>query len=310
MRHDIPSGGKDSARDTSMNERRKPRLGRTVPGMSPRLQRRLKHSFAITQRVSPRLAGRLALELFLTPPKRKIDAVDVPTLGLAKRSMVPVNGGNVATYEWGDAGPAVLLLHGWGSHAARFGSFVEPLLGAGFRVLAADAPGHGESSGRQSDLPQFRDALKVLLQERGPVHGIVAHSLGAGATILLLADWQPRDLRSLVMFGVPRDIDYVMESFAAVIGLDVQSMHALRTSFERRFRMHPNDFSAPRLAPKIPIPALVVHDQDDEIAPFEHGEELLRALPRAELHRTTGLGHSGALRDAATISRVVEFLRS
>jgi hypothetical protein len=33
----------------------------------------------------------------------------------------------------------VLLLHGWGSHAARFGSFVEPMLEAGWRVIAASA---------------------------------------------------------------------------------------------------------------------------------------------------------------------------
>jgi pimeloyl-ACP methyl ester carboxylesterase len=292
-----------------MHERRKPRLGRTVPGMSPRLQRRLKHSFAITQRVSSRLAGRLALELFLTPPRRKIESIDVPTLAQARRKQVKVNGGTVATYEWGDTGPAVLLLHGWGSHAARFGSFIDPLRAAGYRVLAADAPGHGESSGRQSDLPQFRDALRVLLESTGPVHGIVAHSLGAGASIMLLADWQPQDLRSLVMFGVPRDIDYVMDSFAAVIGLDVQANRALRKAFEQRFRMRPSDFSAPQLAPRIPVPTLVVHDQDDEVAPFEHGEELHRSLPHAELHVTRGLGHSGALRDTKTIERVVQFLR-
>jgi hypothetical protein len=33
-------------------------------------------------------------------------------------------------------------------------------------------------------------------------------------------------------------------------------------------------------------------------------------LPGAVLIRTQGFGHSGALRDAATIARVVEFLRS
>ena len=33
--------------------------------------------------------------------------------------------------QYGRAGEEVLLLHGWGSHAARFGSFVEPMLAAG-----------------------------------------------------------------------------------------------------------------------------------------------------------------------------------
>ncbi len=291
-----------------MEERRKPRLGRTVPGMSPRLQRRLKSSFAITQRLSSRLAGRLALELFLTPPKRKIEAIDVPVLAEARRGTVAVNGGSVATYEWGDAGPTVLLLHGWGSHAARFGSFVQPLLAAGYRVIGADAPGHGESTGRQSDLPQFRDALRALFAARGTIDGIVAHSLGAGASLMLLADELPRGLRSLALFGVPRDIDYVMESFATVIGLESAANQALRAAFEERFRLRPNDFSAPHLAARVPLPTLVVHDEDDEVAPFAHATELLAALPHGEMHVTRGLGHSGALRDAATIKRVIDFL--
>ena len=40
------------------------------------------------------------------------------------------------------------------------------------------------------------------------------------------------------------------------------------------------------------------------------GAALASAIPRAELWRTQGLGHSGALRDSATIARVVEFLRA
>jgi pimeloyl-ACP methyl ester carboxylesterase len=291
-----------------MEERRKPQLGRTVPGMSPRLQRRLKSSFAVTQRLSTRLAGRLALELFLTPPRRKIEAIDVPVLAAARRGTTAVNGGTVATYEWGDHGPTVLLLHGWGSHAARFGSFVAPLLRAGYRVLGADAPGHGDSSGRQSDLPQFRDALRTLLAAHGDVTSIVAHSLGAGASLMLLADELPRSMRALALFGVPRDIDYVMDSFASVIGLEKAAAQALRAAFEERFKLRPNDFSAPRLAARVPLPTLVVHDVEDEVAPFSHADELLGALPRAEMHVTRGLGHSGPLRDAATIERVVAFL--
>ncbi|MGZ5446135.1 MAG: alpha/beta hydrolase [Thermoanaerobaculia bacterium] len=47
-------------------------------------------------------------------------------------------------WSWGE-GPAVLLVHGWGGHAAQFQSFVEPLVRAGFRAIAFDAPSHGSS---------------------------------------------------------------------------------------------------------------------------------------------------------------------
>ena len=42
-----------------MEERRKPVLGRVVPGVSPDLQRRLQRFYAIVQALSPSLAARL-----------------------------------------------------------------------------------------------------------------------------------------------------------------------------------------------------------------------------------------------------------
>ena len=42
--------------------------------------------------------------------------------------------------------------------------------------------------------------------------------------------------------------------------------------------------------------------------PFAQGQALAAAIPHAMLWRTQGLGHSGALRDPATIERVVNFL--
>jgi len=292
-----------------MLERRTSKLGRTVPGMSPRTQRKLKQSLAVTQRISSRLAGRLALELFLTPPRRKTDAVDIPVVELAQRGSVEVHGHRVATYEWGDTGPLVLMLHGWGSHAARFGSFVGPLCAAGYRVIAADAPGHGASAGRQSNLPEFRDTLRAVIATHGPVESLIAHSLGAGACLILLAGTNPVEVRSLVALGVPRDIDYVLDSFAEMIGLGPRANTAFRTAFTERFGLKPSDFSATQLALLVTVPTMVVHDRADEIAPYEHGEELAANLPHSILHTTTGLGHSGPLRDPATIDAIVAFLR-
>ena len=62
-------------------------------------------------------------------------------------------------------------------------------------------------------------------------------------------------------------------------------------------------------APSVRIPVLVVHDEDDNVAPIIQGAALAAAIPGAVLWRTRGLGHSGALRDPASIRRVVEFLR-
>lgn len=281
---------------------------RSVPGLSTTARRRLRRLFALLSIVSPRLAGRLALELFVTPPRRRLDAIDAPLVARARRSRLRLAAHEIQLYEWGDARRAILLLHGWGSHAPRFGSFVDPLLAAGFRVIAADAPAHGHSTGRRSNLTLFREALARVLAERGPVHGIVAHSMGAGAAVWQVAEQPHADLRALALVSMPRGIDYMMTSFCAALGLDARVRAALRASFARRYGAPPEAYSAHALADRLHLPVLVVHDRDDDVAPFEHAVALLARLRLGELRASSGLAHSGPLRDAGTIAAIVAFM--
>jgi pimeloyl-ACP methyl ester carboxylesterase len=55
-------------------------------------------------------------------------------------------------------------------------------------------------------------------------------------------------------------------------------------------------------------PLLVIHDEDDREMPIRSGELVARSWPRAELVRTSGLGHRRILRDAGVIERTVEFV--
>ena len=58
--------------------------------------------------------------------------------------------------------PPVLLLHGWDGRAAQMISFVEPLVDAGYAVLAVDAPAHGASAGRQTNMLEWSLALRAI----------------------------------------------------------------------------------------------------------------------------------------------------
>ena len=89
-------------------------------------------------------------------------------------------------------------MHGWGSHAARFANFVAPLRAAGFSVIGIDAPAHGTSPGRFSDLPRFRDSLAEVLRAHEPIHAVIGHSLG-GLVALHLALAQRDRVRSLAL---------------------------------------------------------------------------------------------------------------
>ncbi len=293
-----------------MEERRKPILGRVVPGVSPALQRRLRRFFAFLQGLSPSLAGWVALRMFLTPARRRVEPGDAPIVAQAKRRHLRAGLHHFVAWQWGDSAPWVVLLHGWGSHAARFGNFIEPLRAAGFSVIGIDAPAHGASPGRQSDLLRFRDCLAEVLRTHSPVHAVVGHSLGGGALLTVLAETNEHHPNKICLFGVPNDMDYVLESFSMMLALQPAAKASLDRRFQKRFGRTAKDISVVAAAPHVRVPVLVVHDDDDNVAPIAQGLAVAAALPGATLWRTQGFGHSGALRDPATIERVVEFLRS
>ena len=293
-----------------MEERRKPILGRVVPGVTPTLQRRLRLVFALLQWLSVRLASKVAFRLFLTPPRRKVEAADAPVVALAERTTLRCGADKFTVWHWGQGGPCVVLLHGWGSHAARFATFVTPLREAGFSVIGIDAPAHGTSPGSLSDLPRFRDSLAEVLRRHAPVHAVIGHSLGGGAVLTVLAETADYHPKKICLFGVPSDMDYILGSFAMMLGLKYAARASLRERFAAHFGRPAAAISTAAAAASVRMPVLIVHDEEDNVAPIDQGMALAAAIPHAMVWRTQGLGHSGALRDPATIERVVEFLRA
>jgi pimeloyl-ACP methyl ester carboxylesterase len=293
-----------------MKERRKPVLGRVVPGINPGVQRRLRGFFLFVQTLSPTLAGRLALLMFLKPPRRKLEPADAPILALAKRTTVHCGSDKFTVWTWEHDGPTVVLLHGWGSHAARFATFVAPLRAAGFAVIGIDAPAHGTSPGQFSDLPRFRDSLVEVLKAHEPIYAVIGHSLGGAAVLTVLAETADHHPKKICLFGVPSDMDYILESFAMMLGLKSPALDSLRAQFTAKFGRPAKAVSVTAAVPSVRIPVLVVHDEDDNVAPIAQGTAMAEAIPGAVLWRTRGFGHSGALRDPLTIQRVIEFLKT
>ncbi len=119
-----------------------------------------------------------------------------------KRSVVQSGGLRLAVREWpGPAGArSLLLVHGLASTSHIF-DLVAPLLAPGFRVVAHDQRGHGESSkpaARYGFEHVAADAAALVraMRLRRPV--VVGHSWGA-SVVLELADRHPRSVGGLVL---------------------------------------------------------------------------------------------------------------
>ena len=117
-------------------------------------------------------------------------------------------------------GPVILLVHGMISDSTTWTRPAYGLAAAGFRVIAPDLLGHGESS-KPADggylLPDFASSLQRLLTELGTGPAtVVGHSLG-GAVVMQLAKDHPELVRRLVLVsagGLGRRIHPVFRAVA------------------------------------------------------------------------------------------------
>jgi len=281
--------------------------------VSPAKLARLRRLFGVVRFLSPALAARIALDQFMKPTHRELDAVDAPLLAVARRRCIDLDGKPLQLYEWGPQAAltpcSVLLLHGWGSHAPRWSAFVQGIVDRGWRAVAVDAPAHGRSGGRRSSLWQFRSALDAVIGAAGPFDAAIAHSLGAMALASRLGDPAATPaLRAAVLVSLPPDLGYLLDSFLQLLQADAPLRARVHALFTQRFGRAASTFDSLGPASRSTVPTLLIHDRDDAITPVAHAERVAPLLPHGALYLTQGLGHSGMLRDPATVGAALGFL--
>jgi pimeloyl-ACP methyl ester carboxylesterase len=265
----------------------------------------LRAGFRLAGSVAPGLAVSAARRLFFTPPRPRRRPEQSGVLAGGRRLEIATSEGRIAAWSWG-RGPSVLLLHGWGGHAGQLAPFVAPLRRRGFRVVAFDLPGHGESAGRQASIRHFARAIGEGAEAFGPLAGIVAHSFG-GAAATLAFD-HGLYARAAVFVAPPSRFDSFFARAAAGFGLDGRLRGRLERRAEEWVGLRFAEVEPRSLASHQDAPLLVVHDRGDDEVPFEEGEELARLWPGAELQLTDGLGHYRILRDPDVLDRAASFL--
>jgi pimeloyl-ACP methyl ester carboxylesterase len=266
----------------------------------------LRSSLALLGGIAPTAAATLTSRLFLRTPARPGRGVTGGVMASAERFELRFEGLRLAGYDWQGTAPAVLLVHGWGGRASQMRHFVEPLRARGHRVVSFDAPGHGESQGSELSLPTFARALQCLAREVGALHAIIAHSFGAAASAVALAEGLSAE--RAVFLGPPSNELRWFERFGEYLGLSAAAREAAKAAIERRVGAPFSRFSAESLGPAVTLPLLVLHDRLDREVPYEDGVRIASATPGAVLQTTQGLGHRRILRDARVIGSVMSFL--
>lgn len=215
------------------------------------------------------------------------------------------NGQPLACFSWGE-GPTVVLLHGWGGTARQFGAFVAPLVEAGFRAVAFDAPAHGESGGRQTNFFDYVAALHRVAEQFGPLHAVVAHSFGAPTSAWAVS--RGLAVNKLVLVAPPVNMAAFATFVSGFLGFPTAVRDHMARRFETRHGVHWPDLSTDRTAAMIDAPIMVVHDEGDRQVRWQAGESVAKAAKNGTFLKTTGLGHSRILADEDIVRRVTAFI--
>lgn len=269
-----------------------------------RLQRALLRALA---EVAPRYALRLAYHHFTRPRRRSGYRAEALPAG-AVPFVLPFGRSYLQGYMWGAGRATVYLVHGWESHLGRMTRFVEPLVAAGFRVVAFDAPGHGRSGPQATHIGDVRAALEAVVARFGPPHAFVAHSYGAAATALLLRERPDLRPAALALVAPMTSLRIHLDTFGRVARLPSPVLSMLAARLEDRLGMAIGDADVAANVRDLRARGLLVHDRRDDVVPFAAAARVAAVWRGAEFRVTAGLGHRSILRDADVVGRVAAFV--
>ncbi len=194
-------------------------------------------------------------------------------------------------YDIAGEGAPIVLVHGFGASRVqnwRAPGWYETLTGAGYRVIALDCRGHGESD--KPHAPTFygestmASDIALMMQATGYAFAFVmGYSMGGSLTIRLMSD-QPKRARAVVIGGVganyfTRSNEWRTAIADGLVAEDISKLSPTQRMF-REFAFQPGKdvraLAACMRAPRTPLsreelaaiktPALVVCGETDNVS--------------------------------------------
>ena len=220
---------------------------------------------------------------------KKPDSYQAP-LG-AKVFAISSKAGIENGYVWGKQGKGtILLIHGWGSDSSTMQSFVNVFVKAGFRVATFDGPGHGANPGTKTTMMAFKNSIKDTISSLGDVVTVVAHSMGAIATIGAIKESDhSAKITSVCLLAPPATLKNVMERWSRnFLNINAKVMVEFNNELQKRNGVPATYWDIVALAKGMYVPILIVHDQSDQVVPVSDAEAVAKALPNVELKITNG----------------------
>ena len=270
----------------------------------------LSVSLQAIERLSPHTSMLVASCVFSKPIKFKIPFREQKALKACTQNThyIAEIDRHVATYEWGNTGDKILLVHGWSGRGMQLHSIAESLHQLGYHVVAFDAPAHGKSTGKKTNVLQMIATIRYFDKTLGGIYGLVGHSLGGMAIFNYCK--APNSIKKVVTVGAGDLMGAIFENFIAAVGLRHSTCDLMTRHFETKFQIKAHDFSSSVVVKEQHIPTLVLHDEDDKDIAASCADNIIKHHKNATLIKTKGLGHRRILRDDVVLKHINTFIKS
>lgn len=281
---------------------------RTIPP-SLNIPTTIKVLMKVVYFFSDKLALFIAAKLFTTPITFKTPKRELGMENSAQKKTVKVEsiGQEIHILSYGFSDKKVLLAHGWSGRRTQLFMIANKLLEKGFMVISFDAPAHGKSTGKKTDLLEYIATIKAIHKEFGPFEAAVGHSFGSMAIMNTQAEMDC--FNTIVTIGSGDKTTDILYNFSNNLGLNATFGNKLITYFEKKWRLKVDDYATSKAAEKITIPTLIVHDTIDGDVFVSCAINIRQKLKKGKLLLTNGLGHTKILRNKEVTQRIVEFIK-
>ncbi len=257
--------------------------------------------------ISPKTSAKLAIKLFSTPRRPKLKEDENDFLMTAYREDVKYEDLNIMTYRWIGNKETVLLAHGWESNAYRWKPLIEILKTRDYSIVALDAPAHGNTNGKSFNALLYSECIHAVAK-KFETNIVIGHSVGGMATAFFYSKYKLPSINKLVLLGAPSNFVGVFQRYRDMMGYNERLAKAMNQFIQDKYNNSPEYFNAARFLSDTTIDGLIIHDERDQIIPYNDAEDFNNFYKKAKLITTEGFGHG--LKSDEINQHIIEFINA
>jgi pimeloyl-ACP methyl ester carboxylesterase len=230
-------------------------------------------------------------------------------------------------YEESGKGMALILLHNFGGTASQWKPFI-PEFSKYYRVIAVDMPGHGMDT---TDVYLHKKAAEYIIGLLDTLKIDSVYVIGAssgGFVTSYMATLRPELTKKIIVIGGQVYYSLQTRKFFSSLGPGTEDHERLEaaikahgkekgTLIQKQFWRFRNLYGDPSFTPDIlatiTAKTLIIHGDNDEIAPVSNALEMYKSIPKAHLWIVPyggHLPHLDQLNQSDFVRRTLEFMNS